>query len=153
MHVVDFKTKTQPRAEPPDMLAPPDMVRSENELCDRLADAAPGEIIPYYVGMLAADRAPTSLTLTEVQRIELNALADRMMQLADVGWVHLMQRRIGPEQFAYLAIVRPQARRHQSVVGMNRILPASSRRSTGDQAPHAVSPVPAGLPEEVRYAA
>ena len=65
MHVVDFKTKTQPRAEPPDMLATPDMVRSENDLCDRLADAMPGEIIPYYIGMLAADRAPTSLTLSD----------------------------------------------------------------------------------------
>ena len=68
MHVVDFKTKTQPRAEPPDMLATPDMVRSENDLCDRLADAMPGEIIPYYVGMLAADRAPNSLTLCDWRR-------------------------------------------------------------------------------------
>lgn len=153
MHVVDFKTKTQPRAEPPDMLATPDMVRSENDLCDRLADAMPGEIIPYYVGMLAADRAPTSLTLTEAQRIELNALADRMMQLADVGRVHLVQRRIGPEQFAYLAIVRPQARRHQSVVGMNLVLPASPRRSAGDQAPHIASPVPASLSQEIHHAA
>ena len=110
MHVVDFKTKTQPRAEPPAMLALQDMVRSANDLCDRLADAMPGEIIPYYVGMLAADRAPTSLTLSEAQRIELNALADRMRQLADGCRVHLVQRRLGPERFAYLAIVRPQPR-------------------------------------------
>jgi hypothetical protein len=153
MHVVDFKTKTQPRAEPPDMLATPDMVRSENDLCDRLADAMPGEIIPYYVGMLAADRAPNSLTLTEAQRIELNALADRMMQLVDVGRVHLVQRRMGPEQFVYLAIVRPQPWRRPHVVGMNQALRPDARRSAGDQAPHIASPALAGLPQEVRHAA
>lgn len=153
MHVVDFKTKTQPRAEPPDMLATPDMVRSENDLCDRLADAMPGEIIPYYIGMLAADRAPTSLTLTEAQRIELNALADRMMQLAEVGRVHLVQQRIGPEQFAYLAIIRCQPRRRPHVVGMNQALHTGFRRSAGDQAPHIASPAPAGLPQEIHHAA
>ena len=81
-------------------------VQNENEFCDRLADAMPGDVIPYHVGLLAADRSPPSKALTEIQRIELNALADRAMQMAETGVVYLVQRRIGRERFVYLAIVR-----------------------------------------------
>lgn len=81
---------------------------TENEFCDRVTDAVPGEVIAYHVGMLAADRSLSVSTLPEGRRIELNAVANRALKLANAGGMHLLQHRIGPERFAYLAIVRPQ---------------------------------------------
>ena len=108
MHLVPRKSRTpsiMPPAYASSILA---IAGTENEFGDRLADAAPGDVITYYVGMLAADRAANSLTLTETRRIELNALADRVLRLAEAGRVHLLQRRVGPDRFAYLATVRPR---------------------------------------------
>jgi len=82
-----------------------------NAFCDRLAAAAPGETLTYYVGMLAHDCGAMSLVLPEPRRLELCAIASRALQLAEAGRVHLLQRRLGPERFAYLAVVRPQPRR------------------------------------------
>ena len=82
---------------------------TENEFCDRVTDAVPGEVIAYHVGMLAADRSLSVSTLPEGRRIELNAVANRALKLANAGGMHLVQHRIGPERFAYLAIVRPQS--------------------------------------------
>lgn len=84
---------------------------TENEFCDHVTDAVPGEVIAYHVGMLAADRSLSVSTLPEGRRIELNAVANRALQLSDAGLVHLLQRRVGSERFAYLAVVRPQPRR------------------------------------------
>ena len=95
----------------PSQPARPDVVRSLNGLADRLAAAMPGEAITYHVGMLARDRWPLSFVLPEVHRLELNAIADRAQQLADAGMVHLVQRRLAEERFAYLLIVRPRPRR------------------------------------------
>ncbi len=82
---------------------------TENEFCDRVTDAVPGEIIAYHVGMLAADRSLSVSTLPEGRRIELNAVANRALKMANAGGMHLVQHRIGTERFAYLAIVRPQS--------------------------------------------
>ena len=81
---------------------------TENEFSDRIADAVPGQVITYYVGLLAHDRWAMSMKLPEPRRVELNAIANHALQLAEVGRVHLLQRRVGPGRFAYLAVVRPQ---------------------------------------------
>lgn len=86
-------------------------ILSLNAFCDRLAAAAAGDVITYYIGMLAHDCGAMSLVHAEPRRMELCAIASRALQLSDAGRVHLLQRRIGPERFAYLAIVRPQPRR------------------------------------------
>ncbi len=93
----------------------PAAVMSENDLCDRLADALPGDIITYHVGLLARDRAPQSQMLSLERCRKLGAVADRALQLAEAGWAHLVQRRIGEECFAYLLIVRPRPRAHRGV--------------------------------------
>ena len=86
-------------------------ILSLNEFCDRLASAASGDVITYYVGMLAHDCWPMSLVHPEPRRVELCSIASRALQLSDAGRVHLLQRRVGLERFAYLAVVRPQPRR------------------------------------------
>ena len=89
-----------------------DVVRNENQLHDRLADAVPGTTIVYHIGILARDRDRLATTLTPEQRDELNALASRAWRLASAGWADLLQRRLGEECFAYLLIVRKRPRRN-----------------------------------------
>jgi hypothetical protein len=152
MHVEHFKLPTQPPGKMPDRLSHPRLVCNVNELCDRLAHATPGTMIPYHIGLLAADRAPNSLTLTKVQRTALNALADRMMQLSKAGRVHLVQRRIDPERFAYLAIVRPQPSRPPRLVA--KAAPSGTAlKPTGRKQRAAVSLSPVTDHSEIRHAA
>ena len=89
----------------------PTIPLTENEFCDRVADAVPCQVITYYTGMLARDRSAMSMKLPEPRRVELNAIASRALQLAEAGRIYLLQRRVGPECFAYLAVVRSQPRR------------------------------------------
>ncbi len=87
------------------------LVLNENELCDRFADASPGDTLVYHVGHLAADRDVGVSTLPATQRTELDRLAHRVSRMHDEGLVHLVQRRVAPESVAYLAVVRPRPRR------------------------------------------
>ena len=93
-----------------------DVVVDANALCDRVTAATSGDAIIYFVGMLARDRDRLASRLSPEQRIELDATADYAWRLADAGWVHLVQRRVGPECFAYLVIVRPRPRQQRSRV-------------------------------------
>ena len=110
MHVVQIDTQLRP----PAAVILPDLrravVRTENDLCDRLADAQAGDVITYHVGMLARDRSPQTQILNNDRCRNLGAVADRVLQLAEAGWVHLVQRQLGEESFAYLLIVRPRPR-------------------------------------------
>ena len=83
---------------------------TEIELCAWIAQAEPGDILEYYRGALAIDRLPvmSKLPAAEVERIDL--LADRAFAAAEQRLVHLVQRRLGPDRFSYLAIARPKPR-------------------------------------------
>lgn len=137
MPVLQLTTKTfppAPKAVPPSLSAPSSLsqpsgvVRNANEFCDRLASAGPGEVIPYYVGLLGFDRYPGSRVLSAAARLELNVLANRALQLADAGRVDLVQRRIGPERFAYLAIVRQWPRQQRK--SLRAVLPPGHPQRT-----------------------
>lgn len=83
-----------------------DVVVTENELCDRLAEAEAGAIIAYHIGLLARDRDKVASTLPPERLADLNAVAGRAWRLAEAGWADLVQRRVGVECFAYLLIIR-----------------------------------------------
>jgi hypothetical protein len=85
-----------------------ELVSTVNALCERLGDAPEGTALTYHIGHLASDRAPTVTKLDPAERAELDLLADRVWQLAEQGWVHLVQRRLAPECFAYQVVVRPR---------------------------------------------
>lgn len=110
MHLVHPASKLLPPAAASQARVTPAAVMTENDLCDRLADALPGDVITYHIGLLARDRAPQSQMLTLERCRELGAVADRALRLAEIGWAHLVQRRIGEECFAYLLVVRPRPR-------------------------------------------
>jgi len=80
-------------------------------LCRWIGQAAAGEAIIYHIGLLARDRAPQTQVLPPELCRELSAVADRALRLAEAGVVHLLQRRLGEERFAYLLVVRPRPRR------------------------------------------
>ena len=125
MHIVHLNTLSLPPAAMSLAAPPQPMVLTENDLCDCLADAPAGATITYHVGMLARDRAPHTQVLSPDRCRDLGAVADRVLLLAEAGWVHLVQRRLGEERFAYLLIVRPRPR---AVRGVAMPFPVAARR-------------------------
>jgi hypothetical protein len=81
---------------------------TEQALCSLIGMAAPGDAIEYFRGFLAVARDPNVGKLPERERAELVRVARRAIRAAEAGLVHLVQRRLGPEEFSYLAIVRPR---------------------------------------------
>ena len=67
-----------------------------------LGQAMPGERLIYHRGQLALDRLARS-------QQGLSRLADRAHWAAARGFVHLVQRRHGTDDFSYLAIARERA--------------------------------------------
>ncbi|MCA3278961.1 MAG: hypothetical protein ING10_06805 [Roseomonas sp.] len=91
-----------------DIVTSSDAALTENSLCDRFADAKPGDAITYHIGMLARDRDKVATMLPPAQRDELDLVARRAWSMAEAGLCHLMQQRMATECFAYVLIVRPR---------------------------------------------
>jgi hypothetical protein len=79
---------------------------TEIELCGWLNQAEPGEALEYHRGFLGIDRTPLGRPMSLKDRIDLIDVAERAMRLAEQGIVHLVQRRLGDDTFAYLAVAR-----------------------------------------------
>lgn len=86
---------------------------TETMLCSWYGSAVPGDRIVYHRGFLAIDVSPLTFKLPEAERRTLLRVAERAMQLAEDGLLHLVQRRAGEGQYMYLAIARPRPR-HRS---------------------------------------
>ena len=54
------------------------------------------------------DIFPVFSRLSEAARAELSRLGSRAFWAAEQGLVHLVQQRIAPDQFAYIAVARPK---------------------------------------------
>ena len=81
---------------------------SEIEFCAWVAQAAPGDRLEYHRGFLVLDTFPMFSHLPESRRAELARLASRAFWAAEQGLVHLVQERVGPDRFAYIAVARPK---------------------------------------------
>lgn len=98
------------------MLAAPIEPMIDNRvLAAWLHQARAGDVFEYHRGLLIADRGPLA---SEPARTSVDRLADRAYRLAAEGRVHLVQRRLAPGAFSYLAVARtpttpqrPEARR------------------------------------------
>ena len=71
-----------------------------------LNQAEPGDALEYHRGLLALDRSHQSSALSEDDRQALSRLASLAMRLSDRGLIDLVQRRICPDCFSYIAIAR-----------------------------------------------
>ena len=94
-----------------------DVVLTENGLCDRYADASPGEAIIYHIGLLARDRDKVASELSPERREDLEAVARRVWAMAEADLGHLVQRRVAEGRCAYLLIVRPRPLSARSAAG------------------------------------
>lgn len=81
---------------------------TEIELCAWLAHAAPGDVLEYHRGFLGADRTPYGQAMSAEDRATLIGTSNRAFRLAEQGSVHLVQRRLAPGTFGYLAVARPR---------------------------------------------
>lgn len=77
-------------------------------LCAWIAQAEPGETLVYHRGFLAVDATSVVSRLSTEQQRSLQQVAAAAMRAADQGLVHLVQTRLGPDAFAYIAIARPR---------------------------------------------
>jgi hypothetical protein len=77
---------------------------NENSFIDWIIDSFPGDKIVYYRGLLAHDRAPSGKVLDPKSRTDLNAVASRVLTMASHGLVHPVQKRIGRNDFLYIAV-------------------------------------------------
>jgi hypothetical protein len=92
---------------------------SETMFCSWLGTAEPGECIIYHRGFLAIDTSPLTFKLPDGERRELLRIAQRALQLAEDGLLHLVQRRMGEGDFTYLAIARQRPRnRHGALASV-----------------------------------
>jgi len=81
---------------------------TETAFCAWLGQANPGDRLAYHRGMLAMDASIDGQTPKSDARRELARVARRAWWAAEKGLVHLVQRRNGPDDFTYTAIVRPR---------------------------------------------
>ncbi len=86
----------------------PDSPVNEIEFCAWVAQALPGERLEYHCGFLALDTFPLFSRLDDKAREALHKLAGRAFWAAEQGFVHLVQERMGPDCFAYIAVTRPK---------------------------------------------
>jgi hypothetical protein len=76
------------------------------DLCRWISEASSGDSLEYHRGFLMIDTNPLVSRLPEMERAELCRVAQRARQAVDNGLTHLVQRRHGPHDFAYLIIAR-----------------------------------------------
>lgn len=83
---------------------------TEIQFCAWVAQAVPGDRLEYHRGFLVLDTFPGLSKLGDNERNELRLLGTRAFWTEAQGLVHLVQERLGPDLFSYLAIARPKTR-------------------------------------------
>ena len=97
----------------------------EPEMLAWFMAASPGDRIAYWRGHLAIELAPTASPLGHSERRRLRGLKVLALSMAETGLVHLVQQRLGPDDYLYLAIARPRPRHG----GARLILPGLSSQA------------------------
>ena len=83
---------------------------TEIQFCAWVAQAMPGDRLEYHRGFLVLDTFPGLSKLGDNERNELRLLGTRAFWTEAQGLVHLVQERLGPDLFSYLAIARLKTR-------------------------------------------
>jgi hypothetical protein len=91
------------------------------QFCVWVGEASPGDQLEYHIGFLAIDATTVISRLPEPDRRLLAALAAAARRASDAGLVRLVQKRLGPNRFAYLAVTQPKPR--SNPVPLSSLLP------------------------------
>ena len=78
------------------------------EFCAWVGQAVPGDRLEYHRGFLGIDAMRGISTLPEPERRRVAGLAAAALRAFEAGFVHLVQARLGPDRFAYIAVARPR---------------------------------------------
>jgi len=96
---------------PPTAFTPPKPRHfTDIEFCAWIGQALPGDRLEYHRGFLGIDTTAVISTLPEPERRRVGALASAAHRAFEASLVHLVQVRVGPDRFAYLAIARTKPR-------------------------------------------
>jgi len=95
---------------------------SEIAFCAWVGQADPGDRLEYYRGFLAHETFAMASNLTGKDQAELRKLANRAFWAFEAGLVHLVQERIGPDLFAYIAIARPKPKSTSATASLSALL-------------------------------
>src|SRR5690606_51821 len=87
------------------------LLLTEAQFCAWIGQSAPGAVIEYHRGFLAIDTVRASSNLLEHERKELVRVGRRAWWACEQYLVHLVQRRLGPDRFSYLAIARARPKK------------------------------------------
>jgi hypothetical protein len=82
----------------------------EPEMLAWFLAASPGDRIAYWRGHLAIELSVTASPLGDSERRRVRGLKVLTLSMAETGLVHLVQQRLGPDDYLYLAIARPRPR-------------------------------------------
>ena len=83
----------------------------EIDFCAWIAQAMPGERLVYHRGFLAFDAMALLSDLPPGRQRVLRDVAAAAMRAAEQDLVHLVQARLGPDQFDYIVVTRPKPKR------------------------------------------
>jgi hypothetical protein len=83
---------------------------TEIQFCAWVAQAMPGDRLEYHRGFLVLDTFQGLSKFGDNERNELRLLGTRAFWTEAQGLVHLVQERLGPDLFSYLAIARLKTR-------------------------------------------
>lgn len=97
---------------------------NEVSFCAWVAQAEPGETLVYHRGFLAVDATSVISKLPSEQQRVLRLMAAAALRAAEQDLVHLVQARIGPDQFAYIAVARRKPRQAEASLSV-RLLEAA----------------------------
>jgi len=88
----------------------PPRTLSAAEFADWLQSADAGERLTYWRGHLALDASALVSQLRGDDRIRLCSVSRLAWDMAQKGWIHLLQQRHGANDFSYVAVMRPRQR-------------------------------------------
>lgn len=87
------------------------LLLTEAQFCAWIGQSVPGATIQYHRGFLAIDTVRASSDLLEIERKELVRVGRRAWWAFEHDLVHLVQRRLAPDRFAYLAVARARPKK------------------------------------------
>jgi hypothetical protein len=92
----------------------PCLPATDADICAWIGQALPGEWLEYHRGFLGVDTDDDVSSLPEPDRKRLRAMAAAARRAFGMRLVHLVQVRLGPDRFAYVAIARPRKRKAEA---------------------------------------
>lgn len=111
----------------------PARMMNDVDLCVWVADAQPGDRLVYYTGHLSRDRLPHSEGYSEPVRRKVGELGNAAWMLGAENWVHLLQRRVAPGCWDYIAVRKAEVPKRTPVYRIIQSLAREPGKGKGEK--------------------